>query len=136
MTFFGGNVIQAPNPIDFDLVFIGFTRLDETGNISVLVTVASIFILYFVVLVYARRADKRDENKVIAFVIVPLCMFILTTNKLDSGLSSGALMLQNSARVFDALFSNPIYIFLILTYARKKTFVRGLKPDIALVHIL
>lgn len=99
MTFFGGNVIQAPNPIDFDLVFIGFTRLDETGNISVLVTVASIFILYFVVLVYARRADKRDENKVIAFVIVPLCMFILTTNKLYSGLSSGALISQNSARV-------------------------------------
>ena len=64
MTSFGGNFIQAPNPIDLDKVFTEFTRLGETGNISVLVTIACAFLLYFVILIFARRADKRDESKV------------------------------------------------------------------------
>ncbi|XP_078363993.1 polycystin family receptor for egg jelly-like [Oculina patagonica] len=64
LTFFGGNFIQAPNAIDFDKVLVEFTRIDESGHISVLVTVAIVFLLYFVVLVFARRADKRDENKI------------------------------------------------------------------------
>lgn len=64
MTSFGGNFIQAPNPIDFDKVFSEFTQLGETGNISVLVTIAVVFLVYFVVLIFARRADKRDESKV------------------------------------------------------------------------
>ncbi|KAL9954033.1 hypothetical protein ACROYT_G041521 [Oculina patagonica] len=64
LTSFGGNFIQAPNPIDFDKVFTEFTKLGETGNISVLVTIACAFLLYFVVLIFARRADKRDENKI------------------------------------------------------------------------
>ncbi|XP_078351506.1 polycystin family receptor for egg jelly-like isoform X2 [Oculina patagonica] len=64
LTFFGGNFIQAPNPIDFDKVLVEFTRIDESGNISVLVTVVIAFLLYFIVLFFARRADKRDENKI------------------------------------------------------------------------
>jgi len=64
LTSFGGNFIQAPNPIDFDKVFAEFGNLSESGNISVLVTIACAFLLYFVVLIFARRADKRDENKV------------------------------------------------------------------------
>ncbi|XP_078351938.1 LOW QUALITY PROTEIN: polycystin-1-like protein 2 [Oculina patagonica] len=64
LTSFGGNFIQAPNPIDFDKVFTEFTRLGETGNISVLVTIACAFLLYFVVLIFARRADKRDQDKI------------------------------------------------------------------------
>jgi len=71
LTSFGGNFIQAPNPIDFDKVFLEFTRLGESGNISVLVTVASGFLFYFVVLIFARRADKRDKNKVcIALTVI------------------------------------------------------------------
>ncbi|XP_078351521.1 polycystin family receptor for egg jelly-like isoform X1 [Oculina patagonica] len=64
LTFFGGNFIQAPNAIDFDKVLVEFTRIDESGHISVLVTVSIVFLLYFVVLFFARRADKRDENKI------------------------------------------------------------------------
>lgn len=41
-----------------------FTRLGETGNVAVLITICVVFLLYFVVTVFARRADKRDENKV------------------------------------------------------------------------
>ena len=65
LTSFGGNFIQAPNPIDFDKVFAEFGNLSESGNISVLVTAACAFLIYFVILIFARRADKRDENKVI-----------------------------------------------------------------------
>ena len=64
LTSFGGNFIQAPNPIDFDKVFAEFGNLAESGNISVLVTICCSFLLYFVALVFARRADKKDENKV------------------------------------------------------------------------
>ena len=67
LTSFGGNFIQAPNPIDFDKVFTEFSNLAESGNISVLVTIACFFLLYFIVLVFARKADKRDEFKVIKF---------------------------------------------------------------------
>ena len=64
LTAFGGSFIQAPNPIDFDKVFVEFTRLGETGNVAVLITICVVFLLYFVVIVFARRADKRDEKRV------------------------------------------------------------------------
>ena len=55
--------MQAPNPIDFDKVFVEFTRLSETGNVAVLATIICVFILYFVTIVLARRADNRDKKK-------------------------------------------------------------------------
>ena len=64
MTTFGGNFIQAPNPIDFDKVFAEFGNLAESGNISVLVAICCAILIYLVVVVFARRADKRDEGKV------------------------------------------------------------------------
>lgn len=63
LTSFGGNFLQAPNPIDFDTVFTEFENLAESGNISVLVTICCAFLLYFVVIVFARRADTRDKSK-------------------------------------------------------------------------
>lgn len=64
LTSFGGNFIQAPNPIDFDKVFAEFGNLSESGNVAVLVTIVLFFLLYFVLLVFARRADKQDEDQV------------------------------------------------------------------------
>lgn len=61
---FGGSLIQAPNPIDFEKVFVEFTRLSETGNVAVLATIICVFVLYFVTIVFARRADNRDQNMV------------------------------------------------------------------------
>ena len=55
---------MAPNPIDFDKVFTEFTNLGESGNVAVLATICCMFGLYFVVLFFARREDKRDEAKV------------------------------------------------------------------------
>ncbi|KAL9952071.1 hypothetical protein ACROYT_G039275 [Oculina patagonica] len=68
LSAFGGSIFVAPNPIDFDKVFTEFTRLGETGNYVVLSTVCLIFGIYFIGLVFARRADKKDLTKVVANV--------------------------------------------------------------------
>jgi len=39
-------------------------KLDETGNFIVLATVCFVYGAYFLGLIWARRADKRDEMKV------------------------------------------------------------------------
>ena len=63
LTAFGGDVIIAPNIIDFVLVQQAFDNLDP-GDLLVLITVCSAFLVYFVVLVIARRAENRDVLKV------------------------------------------------------------------------
>lgn len=64
LTSFGGSLLIKPNPIDFDKVLVEFKRLDETGNVAVIVTVAVALIAYFLVLVVTRRADKKDALRV------------------------------------------------------------------------
>jgi len=63
LTAFGGEVLVAPNTIDFVLVQQAFDNLDP-GDLLVLITVCSAFLFYFVVLVIARRADNLDVLKV------------------------------------------------------------------------
>ena len=63
LTAFGGDVLVAPNTIDFVLVQQAFGSLDP-GDLVVLITVCSAFLVYFVVLVIARRADTKDVLKV------------------------------------------------------------------------
>ena len=58
---------MKPNPIDFDQVVVEFKRLDDTGNIGVIVTVAVVFLCYLIVLVGARKADKEDARNVSTF---------------------------------------------------------------------
>lgn len=57
----------SPNPIDLNVVFEELMRLDETGNISVLLTIIFMFALYVLAIILARRADKKDHEKVTAF---------------------------------------------------------------------
>ena len=64
LSAFGGNIFVSPNSIDFDKVFTEFTHLGETKNFVVLTTVCAIFGIYFVGLVFARRADKTDTRRV------------------------------------------------------------------------
>ena len=65
LTSFGGDFLVAPNKIDFEKVWTEFGRLEESKNYSVLATVFSMLGFYLVCLLFARRADKRDELKVI-----------------------------------------------------------------------
>lgn len=63
LTSFGGNFFVAPNPIDFNKVMQRFTDFDAK-NFVVFIVVFGIFGLYVFALVFARRADRRDEVKV------------------------------------------------------------------------
>lgn len=56
----------SPNPIDLNVVFKELMRLDETGNISVLLTLIFMFALYVLAIILARRADRKDHEKVTA----------------------------------------------------------------------
>ena len=67
LTSFGGSLIVKPNPIDFDQVVVEFIRLHDTGNIAVIVTISVVFVFYLIVLVGARKADKKDLKNVSIF---------------------------------------------------------------------
>ena len=64
LTSFGGSLLVKPNPIDFDKVLVEFKKLNGTGNVAVIGTVMVAFMVYFLVLFVARRADKRDAARV------------------------------------------------------------------------
>lgn len=64
MTAFGSMMEVAPNPIDFSAVAAGFSSMFETGNVVVLFFVVAMFLIYVLVLVWSRRADKRDTEQV------------------------------------------------------------------------
>ena len=63
LTAFGGDILVAPNTIDFQLVQQAFDDVDPE-DLLVLITLCSTFLVYFLVLVKARRADKVDATKV------------------------------------------------------------------------
>jgi len=58
-------------------VFVEFTRLGETGNYVVLATICSMFGVYLLVIIWARKADMLDERKVnfIVYSYFPLIVF-------------------------------------------------------------
>ena len=64
LSAFGGDFFVASNPIDFDTVFLEFSRISDTGNTVVLSTVSAIWLLYFLFIILARKADNNDRNKV------------------------------------------------------------------------
>lgn len=55
----------APNPIDYSAVLKGFSSMFDTGNVVVFFFILAMFLLYCLVLVWARRADKRDMEQVL-----------------------------------------------------------------------
>ena len=73
LTFFGGDFVVAPNTINFDTVFGKFSRIGD--NLSVLLTIASLLVFYWLVLFFLRRLDKRDVEKVRALFIIYIGYF-------------------------------------------------------------
>lgn len=67
LTSFASDFLVAPNPIDFDKVF----SADLSKNFVVLLVVCLIFGLYILLVVIARRFDKKDLEKVGFAVISP-----------------------------------------------------------------
>ena len=64
LTAFGGELFVAPNPIDFDKVFIELQHIPETGNVAVIITVSCVFGLYLMLMLWVRKADQKDALKV------------------------------------------------------------------------
>lgn len=60
-TMFSGGFAVQPNKIDFDFVF---SNLDFMSNPTLYVTQIVVFIIFFLALVWARRKDTRDVEKV------------------------------------------------------------------------
>ena len=59
LTSFGSELLVAPNPIDFDSVFNNFGSLAE--NVAVLALISTILGVYIIGVIWARRADKKDD---------------------------------------------------------------------------
>lgn len=55
---------MSPNTIDFSQIKVGFSNIDHVRDVLVLVSVSVVFLVYFTALIFARRADKRDKEKV------------------------------------------------------------------------
>ncbi|KAL9954010.1 hypothetical protein ACROYT_G041497 [Oculina patagonica] len=64
LTSFGGYFLVTPNTIDFDQVQVGVQTIDNPDDVIVLVTVLLVFLLYLMAVIFARRVDKRDLDKV------------------------------------------------------------------------
>ena len=47
-----------------DTVFKELSRLDETGNFGVLLTIIFVFLLYVIAIILAKKADRKDQAKV------------------------------------------------------------------------
>ena len=67
LSSFGGQLFVAPSPVDFDQVLTELPRLPDTGNVAVIIAVSCLFGLYLVLLLWARKVDKRDLLKVSGF---------------------------------------------------------------------
>ncbi len=82
LTSFGGDFVVPPNSIDWDAVGAGFSNLDE--NPVVFAVVVSIIGVYFILLVWVRRLDKKDIEEVTIAQMFNFCkvqaLFSLVTN--------------------------------------------------------
>ncbi|CAH1263318.1 PKD1L3 [Branchiostoma lanceolatum] len=67
LTSFGADFIVPPNTIDFSTVFAKFANLSD--NAAVFSTVIVMFGVYFIIVFFAMKADKRDVVKV--HIILP-----------------------------------------------------------------
>lgn len=54
----------APNPFNFDKVFIELQHIPETGNVAVIITVSCVFGIYLIFILWVRKADQKDALKV------------------------------------------------------------------------
>ncbi|XP_032239241.2 uncharacterized protein LOC5513821 isoform X2 [Nematostella vectensis] len=59
LTSFGGSFFVAPNPIDLAQVWIAFQNPED--NIPIIVTMTTVMGVFLLVLIWARRADSKDE---------------------------------------------------------------------------
>lgn len=64
LTSFAGGYLVPPNEINFQKVYNEFRSPDEGDKFLVLVTVVTCFLVYLIVLIVARRIDKKEKAQV------------------------------------------------------------------------
>ena len=64
LTSFGGSFLVQPNKIDFSQVQVSFQTINDPYDVLVLVAVLLVNLFYLMSLIFARRADKKDLEKV------------------------------------------------------------------------
>lgn len=62
---FGNSFFMAPNAIDFSTVFLKFSPLNQA---AVLGTLAGLFIIYLIAVIFLGKLDKKDKLKVSDFL--------------------------------------------------------------------
>ena len=70
LSAFGGQLLVAPTPIDFDKVFTELAGVPDSGYIAVMIAVSCVFGLYLLLLMWARKNDKRDLMKVRTYRLI------------------------------------------------------------------
>lgn len=63
LTWFGSRVFVPPNKLDLDIIA---SRISDPSNYAPVLSVLCVtFGLYFLVVIWARRQDRKDKNKVL-----------------------------------------------------------------------
>ena len=68
----------APNPIDMGAVLAGLKNLGD--NLGVLMVIITIFLIYTLLCVWAKKKDKQDEIDVSCEEKIICSKFILSVN--------------------------------------------------------
>ena len=71
MTSFAADFFIAPNPIDIDKVIEGFKNIKD--NVSVIILISLLMGCYILLLVYLRKVDKKDAERVCLSLFFQLC---------------------------------------------------------------
>lgn len=113
--------VIAPTPIDLDKAFTDFARLGETGNYLVLTVVCSIFGVYLLLIIWARKANLQDQRKV-CVMFTSLCSCF--------GIFSGFL-LNDPKHVFVINYRQGLLLLCCCATVYKRYKVRVLKRNYA-----
>ena len=71
---FGNSFYVPPNSIDFSSVFLKFSPQNQAAVLSVLIIV---IVIYILVVIWARRQDKKDLLKVIYAQVLRVLLSIM-----------------------------------------------------------
>ena len=69
LTSFGGSLLVKPNPIDLDKVQVQIQKLPESGNITVILAMALVFLSYVIVLVIVIEDSKNVSSEHILYYV-------------------------------------------------------------------
>ena len=73
LTSFAANLFVAPNPIHLEKVILGFKNFHD--NFTTTVIIIAIIALYALVIIYLRKKDISDKDKVRKYGVASIFFF-------------------------------------------------------------